>query len=248
MAKFQQKYRNVDVLLIDDIHFLAGKESTQEEFFHTFNTLYEAHKQVVLTSDRFPKDIPALEERLVSRFQWGLVADIQPPDKETRIAILRKKAEKEGIYVPDEVTYFIAEKIKNNIRELEGAQMRVVAYSSLTGKEIGKQLAEEVLRDMLKEEKKLTIDTIQKGVAEFFDLRLSDMKAKRRTKTIAMPRQMAMYLARKYTDFSLPEIGEYFGGRDHTTVLYAINKIEQRVKKEAKIKELVERILEQIKK
>jgi chromosomal replication initiator protein len=246
--KFRQMYRNVDLLLIDDIHFIAGKEATQEEFFHTFNTLYDAHKQIVVSSDRSPKDIPALEERLVSRFEWGLVTDIQPPDIETRIAILRKKAEREGVTAPDDVTYFIAEKIRSNIRELEGALIRVAAYAKLVGRDIGLELVKDVLKDVLREnEKKITIDLIQQKVAQYFDVRVSDMRNKRRTRAIAYPRQIAMYLSRDLTDSSLPEIGEQFGGRDHSTVLHAYDKIHKDVELKVDIKGIIEKIKENIK-
>ncbi len=246
--KFREKYRNVDVLLIDDIHFIAGKESTQEEFFHTFNALYDAHKQIVVSSDRPPKEIQALEERLVSRFEWGLVTDIQPPDFETRIAILKKKSEKETIALPEDLFFFLAEKVKTNIRELEGALIRVVAYAKLIGKEITVDLAREVLRDMIiEEEKKITIDLIQKRVSEYFDIKLSDMKAKRRSRAVAYPRQVAMYLARQLTDYSLPEIGDQFGGRDHTTVIHAYDKIETDIKSKEGLKGLINRLIQNIK-
>jgi len=241
--KFREMYRNVDLLLIDDIHFIAGKESTQEEFFHTFNTLYDAHKQIVVSSDRSPKDIPALEERLVSRFEWGLVTDIQPPDVETRIAILRKKAEREMISIPDDVTYFIAESIRSNIRELEGALIRVVAYAKLVGKEINADLVKEVLKDVLIEQnKKITIDGIQQKVAQYFDIRVADMRSKKRNKTISYPRQIAMYLSRDLTDFSLPEIGEQFGGRDHSTVMHACEKIYNDMETKKGVREMVNKI------
>ena len=247
--KFREKYRNVDVLLVDDIHFIAGKESTQEEFFHTFNTLHDAHKQIVISSDRSPKEIPTLEERLVSRFTWGLIADLQPPDLETRIAILRKKAEKEVISIPDDVTYFIADKIKSNIRELEGALIRVVAYALLIEKEMTLDLVREVLKETLltEKEERITIDFIQKKVAEAFDIRLSDMKTKKRTKVVAFPRQIAMYLSRKLTDSSLPEIGEAFGGKDHTTVMYACDKIGDLMKKDPEKRNRINKLLSDIK-
>ncbi len=242
-ASFRQKYRNVDILLIDDIQFLGGKESTQEEFFHTFNTLYDAHKQIVLSSDKPPKEIPYLEERLISRFAWGLVTDIQPPDLETRVAILRKKAEKETIRVPDEVVFFLAEKIKSNIRELEGALIRVVAFACLTNKKLSKELVQEVLKDLLLEDKnRITVDFIQKKVAEYFDVRLADMKSKNRGQAVAYPRQIAMFLARQLTQHSLPEIGEFFGGRDHTTVIHAYKKISNKIKEDASIKKLVDEL------
>lgn len=245
--KFREKYRNVDVLLIDDIQFIAGKESTQEEFFHTFNTLYDAHKQIVVSSDRHPKDIPTLEERLVSRFEWGLVTDVQPPDLETRIAILKKKMEQNKVSVPDDVVYFIADKIKLNIRELEGALIRVVAYASLTNSSVSLKQANAVLKDMISEDKKVSIDLIQKKVAAHFDLRILDLKAKRRNRAVVYPRQLAMYLSRSLTDFSLPEIGEYFGGRDHTTVMHALNKIRKELDKDQKLKGLLDTLIMDIK-
>lgn len=246
-TKFREKYRSVDILLIDDIHFIAGKESTQEEFFHTFNTLYDAHKQIVVSSDRPPKEIQALEERLVSRFEWGLVTDIQPPDFETRMAILKKKSERETINLPDDVYYFLAEKIKSNIRELEGALIRVVAYAKLVGKDITVDMVKDVLKDMIREgEKKITIDMIQKKVCEYFDIKISDMKVKKRSRGIAYPRQIAMYLARQLTDYSLPEIGEYFGGRDHTTVMHAYDKIKTDLKVKKGLSELIDRVTDNI--
>jgi chromosomal replication initiator protein len=246
--RFRQVYRAVDILLIDDVHFIAGKESTQEEFFHTFNALHESHKQIVLSSDRSPKNIPGLEERLVSRFEMGLVTDIQPPALETRIAILKKKSEKETVQIPNDVMYYIAEKIKSNIRELEGALIRVVAYAKLNNIDIALNMAKDVLKDMiLEEEKKVTIELIQKKVAEYFDIRLSDMRAKKRSKVIAYPRQIAMYLARELTNHSLPEIGEQFGGRDHTTVLHAYEKIAEELKASPNIKGLVNKLVFEIK-
>lgn len=247
--KFREKYRTVDVLLIDDIHFIAGKEATMEEFFHTFNALYDAHKQIVVSSDKPPKDINNLEERLVSRFEWGLVTDIQPPDFETRTAILRKKAEREDLNIPDSVTFFIADKVRSNIRELEGALIRVVAYSKLVGKEVDEAVALEVLKDLIVEtEKKITVDLIQRKVAEYFEVRPSDMTAKRRTKNVVYPRHLAMFLSRELTGLSLPEIGEHFGGRDHTTVLHACEKIKKDIKKDQKAKSLVDKLSLQIKK
>jgi chromosomal replication initiator protein len=226
-AEFRNKYRKVDVLLIDDIQFLAGKESTQEEFFHTFNTLHEENKQIVISSDRPPKEIPTLEDRLRSRFEWGLITDITPPDLETRIAILRKKAKAEGLDIPNEVMLYIANQIDSNIRELEGALIRVVAYSSLINKDINADLAAEALKDIIPSSKPkiITILDIQQTVGEYFNVKLEDFKAKKRTKSVAFPRQIAMYLARELTDFSLPKIGEEFGGRDHTTVIHAHEKI-----------------------
>jgi len=226
--EFRTRYRNVDVLLIDDIQFLAGKERTQEEFFHTFNTLHEASRQIIITSDRPPKEIPTLEDRLRSRFEWGLIADIQPPDLETRIAILRKKAELDGIDVPDQVAEFIAQRIRSNIRELEGALVRVVAYASLTRQPITVDLATEILRTLLPAtaSREITIPILQKAVAEHFGIRVEEMRAKRRTKGVAFPRQVAMYLARELTDASLPRIGHEFGGRDHTTVMHACDRVK----------------------
>ncbi|MDD5217818.1 MAG: chromosomal replication initiator protein DnaA [Candidatus Omnitrophica bacterium] len=243
--QFRNRYRTLDLLLIDDIHFIAEKESTQEEFFHTFNALYDAHKQIVVSSDRPPKEIPGLEERLVSRFGWGLVTDIQPPDFETRVAILRKKMERETVMVPDDVSYFIASKIKSNIRELEGALIRVVAYSTLTGEPLSLKLAQTILRDTLKEEEqKISIEKIQRVVSEYFNLRVSDLRSKRRTRSVAGPRQIAMYLVRTMTGHSLPEIGEYFGGRDHTTVIHSFQKVEGELKEKKDMVKIVEEIKE----
>ena len=225
--EFRNKYRNVDILLIDDIQFIAGKERTQEEFFHTFNELHDANKQIILSSDRPPKEIPTLEDRLRSRFEWGLIADIQAPDFETRMAILKKKADVEKLNVANEVMVYIATKIKSNIRELEGALIRIVAYSSLTNRPITVELASEALKDIIsnKQKKNVTIDVIQDVVAGYFNLRVEDLKSQRRTRNVAYPRQIAMYLSRKLTDMSLPKIGEEFGGRDHTTVIHAYEKI-----------------------
>lgn len=230
--EFRNKYRNVDVLLIDDVQFIAGKERTQEEFFHTFNALHDADKQIILSSDRPPKEIPTLEDRLRSRFEWGLIADIQPPDFETRMAILKKKADVEHLNVANEVMVYIATKIKSNIRELEGALIRIVAYSSLTNREITVDLASEALKDIIsnKQGTHITIDIIQDTVANYFNLRVEDLKSQRRTRNVAYPRQIAMYLSRKLTDMSLPKIGEEFGGRDHTTVIHAYEKISENLK------------------
>ncbi len=245
---FRQKYRNLDVLVIDDIHFIAGKESTQEEFFHTFNTLYDAHKQIVFSSDRPPKEITNLQERLVSRFGWGLATDIQPPDLETRVAILKKKNEREPVTVPDEVIFFIAQLIKTNIRELEGALIRTIAYSLLEEAPVTLQLTKEVLKDLLKEPTKLiTVDFIQRCVVEEFGVSLHDLKTKRRNKQIVLPRQIAMYLSRELTDLSLPEIGELFGGKDHTTVLHSYNKIKEDILRNPGLKERVEKVIQVIK-
>jgi chromosomal replication initiator protein len=247
-AAFRQKYRNLDVLVIDDIHFIAGKESTQEEFFHTFNTLYDAHKQIVFSSDRPPKEITNLQERLVSRFGWGLATDIQPPDLETRVAILKKKIEREPVNVPDEVIFFIAQLIKTNIRELEGALIRTIAYSLLEEAPITLQLTKEVLKDLLKEPTKLiTIDFIQRCVVEEFGISLQDLKTKRRNKQVVFPRQIAMYLSRELTELSLPEIGELFGGKDHTTVLHSYKKIKEELYHNPELKERVDKVIQVIK-
>jgi chromosomal replication initiator protein len=244
---FRNKFRNVDVLVLDDIHFIAGKESTQEEFFHTFNALYDAHKQIIISSDRTPKEISNLQERLVSRFSWGLTTDVQPPDLETRVAILKKKIEREPVQVCDEVIFFIAQLIKTNIRELEGALIRIIAYSLLEEKPITLELAKEVLKDLLKEPKKLvTVDFIQRCVAEEYGVALGDLKLKRRNKTIVLPRQVAMYLSREMTDLSFPEIGGYFGGKDHTTVLHSYNKIKTESAVNAELKDTIEKIVKVI--
>ncbi len=238
---FRARYRNVEVLLIDDIQFLAGKERTQEEFFHTFNTLYEANRQIVISSDRPPKEIPTLEERLRSRFEWGLISDIQSPDLETRIAILRKNAAAEQLNIPDAVLKYIAESITSNIRELEGALIRLVAYSSLHQQNIDMELAESALRDILpqKSEKPVTIKTIQETVGNYFEITHSELTGKRRTKQIAFARQVAMYLCRELTDSSLPQIGAEFGGRDHSTVIHACRKIKKEVKRDPRFKSTV---------
>jgi chromosomal replication initiator protein len=223
---FREKYRSIDVLLIDDIQFIAGKERTQEEFFHTFNALYDGQKQIVISSDCPPREIPTLEERLHSRFEWGLIADIQPPDLETKIAILRKKAESEKIDLPDNVALFMAGKIKSNIRELEGSLVRLTALSSLKGASINLMLAQEALKNIVEEEERaITIETIQKVVADFYNLKVADLKSKTNSRNIAVPRQIAMYLCKQLTKASLPEIGREFGGKHHTTVLHSINKI-----------------------
>ncbi|MFQ5778276.1 MAG: chromosomal replication initiator protein DnaA [Terriglobia bacterium] len=228
MVGFRDKYRTVDVLLLDDIQFLAGKERTQEEFFHTFNTLYDAQKQIVISSDAPPKEIPTLEERLRSRFEWGLIADIQPPDLETKIAILMKKAESENVSLSPEVAEYIARGIRSNIRELEGALTRLQAYSALVGEQISLPLAESVLKNFLaQQEKRVSIEVILRRVAEEFSLRANELKTRNNAKAIAFPRQIAMYLAKQLTGASLPEIGRAFGGKHHTTVLHSINKIER---------------------
>lgn len=247
--EFRNKYRNVDVLLIDDIQFIAGKEGTQEEFFHTFNALHEANKQIIISSDRPPKEIPTLEDRLRSRFEWGLIADIQPPDLETRIAILRKKANVENIEVSDEVMLYIASKIKSNIRELEGALIRVVAYSSLTNRQANKELAEEALKDIISSKKttEITVDLIKNAVAKNYKIKLEDFNSKKRTRAIAYPRQVAMYLTRELTDLSLPKIGDEFGGRDHTTVIHACEKINTDISNNENIKIKIDDIILEIK-
>ncbi|MFZ5803084.1 MAG: chromosomal replication initiator protein DnaA [Candidatus Omnitrophota bacterium] len=241
--QFRNRYRTLDLLLIDDIHFIAEKESTQEEFFHTFNALYDAHKQIIVSSDRPPREIPGLEERLVSRFGWGLVADIQPPDFETRVAILRKKMEKETFSVPDDVAYFIASKIKSNIRELEGALTRVVAYCTLTGEPLVLRVAQEVLKASLKEEeKKIGMEKIQRVVSDFYGVTVSDLRSKKRNRSVARPRQIAVYLTRLLTDHSLPEIGEYLGGRDHSTIIHSFQKIEKELQENGKTKNEIEEL------
>jgi chromosomal replication initiator protein len=230
-VEFRNKYRTADILLIDDIQFLAGKERTQEEFFHTFNALHESNRQLIISSDRPPREIPTLEDRLRSRFEWGLIADIQPPDYETRIAILRKKAERDAIDLPDEVAQYIAQRISSNIRELEGALSRLRAHAQMTNSSLSVDLATEVLREILPQTRvrPITIPAIQRAVAEFFGIRVEEMKAKRRTKGVAFPRQVAMYLSRELTDASLPRIGEEFGGRDHTTVMHACDRVKTAV-------------------
>ncbi len=241
LQRFRKKYRQTDVLLIDDIQFLSGKERIQEEFFHTFNALHESHKQIVLTCDRPPNEIQGLEQRLVSRFEWGLTTDLQPPDVETRVAILRKKAKACGAEVPDPVINFIAERIRTNIRRLEGALARVVAYRSLTGKELTIEKVETLLREILHEEGRhsINIDLIQKRVAEHFDIRIADMTSRRRPEHIAFPRQIAMFLARQMTEGSLNAIGESFGGRDHGTVLHACRLVKDRMEVDANVRQVV---------
>lgn len=246
--EFRSKYRNVDVLLIDDVQFIAGKERTQEEFFHTFNALHDANKQIILSSDRPPKEIPTLEDRLRSRFEWGLIADIQVPDFETRMAILKKKADVENLNVANDVMGYIASKIKSNIRELEGALIRIIAYSSLTNREVSVDLATEALKDIIskKQGKHVTIDAIQDVVASYYNLRIEDLKSQRRTRSVAYPRQIAMYLSRKLTDMSLPKIGEEFGGRDHTTVIHAYEKISENLKTDDTLQHTVNNITKKL--
>jgi chromosomal replication initiator protein len=241
---FRNKYRNIDVLLIDDIQFLAGKERTQEEFFHTFNSLYEANKQLVISSDRPPRNIPTLEDRLRSRFEWGLICDIQPPDLETRIAILRKKAQMEDLNIPYDILDYIANSIESNIRELEGALIRLVAYATVTGKPLDMALAAEALKDILPppRPKKITIEMIQKEVCAYYKLEMSELLSKKRNKQVVFPRQIAMYLCRKLTDASYPQIGDQFGGRDHTTVIHATEKMEKEIKADPELAATIEEL------
>lgn len=248
-GSFRNKYRNVDILLIDDIQFLAGKEQTQEEFFHTFNTLHEENKQIIISSDRQPKEIPTLEDRLRSRFEWGLITDITPPDLETRIAILNKKAKAEGLDIPNEVMLYIANQIDNNIRELEGALIRVIAYSSLMNKDIDASLAADALVDIIpdRKPKMITVQMIQELIGEKYNVKIEEFIAKKRTRSIAFPRQIAMYLARQLTDLSLPKIGEEFGGRDHTTVMHAHNKISTMIENDKNFANDIKDIKTQIK-
>lgn len=226
MMDLRKRYRHIDMLMIDDIQFLVGKERTQEEFFHTFNALYEGHKQIVVSSDRFPKDMPDIEERLRSRFEWGLIADLQPPDVETRIAILRKKSEDEGVTLPEDVIQFLSVTMKNNVRELEGSLVRLGAYASLTGQVISLDLAKNVLRDLIGDKKKIVaMDDIQEVVCAQFHVKMTELKSRRRSKTLVHPRQIAMYLCRELTDASYPEIGRQFGGKDHTTIIHACRQV-----------------------
>ncbi len=246
---FRNKYRTVDVLLVDDIQFIAGKEKTQEEFFHTFNALHEANKQIILSSDRPPKEIPTLEDRLRSRFEWGLISDIQPPDYETRIAILRKKAERESTEIDNQIHEFIAKNIKSNIRELEGALTKVIAFANLSKSDITMDLAVEALKDIVKTNKTqhLNYDTIKKVVAHYYNVKINELNSKKRTRAITYPRQIAMYLCRELTDMSLPKIGEVFGGRDHTTVMHACDKIINDLKENENLAEQISQLTEQIK-
>jgi chromosomal replication initiator protein len=248
LARFRKKYRQTDVLLIDDIQFLAGKERIQEEFFHTFNALHEAHKQIVLTCDRPASEIQNLEHRLVSRFEWGLVTDLQPPDVEMRLAILHKKAQLMGVELPEEIMDFLAHRIRANIRRLEGALIRVASYAALTGKKLTVEVVEGLLRELLHEEGRgnVSIDLIQKKVAEHFDLRVSDMSSKRRPENIAFPRQIAMYLSRHLTESSLSAIGESFGGRDHGTVMHACKLVKDRMEVDANVRQVVSYLEKQL--
>ncbi|MGE3276006.1 MAG: chromosomal replication initiator protein DnaA [Vicinamibacterales bacterium] len=244
---FRERYRSVDVLLVDDIQFVSGKEGTQNEFFHTFNALHDAQKQIVISSDRPPHEIPALEERLRSRFEWGLIADIQPPDIETKVAILKKKAEGEAIPLPDSVALFMASRIKSNIRELEGSLIRLIAYASLTGRPLSMELAQEVLKNVLDhEEKAVTIEQIQKFIADYYQLKLSDLKSRNNSKSVAMPRQVAMYLCKMLTHASLPEIGRSFGGKHHSTVIHSIKKVEEMRKTRPDFNSQVASLLESV--
>ena len=246
-AEFRSRYRNIDLLLIDDIQFISGKERTQEEFFHTFNTLYESRKQIIVSSDSPPKDIPEIEERLRSRFEWGLIADIQPPDFETRVAILKKKAALERVRLADDVAYLIASRVKSNIRELEGSLTRMIAFCALTGREMSVDLAQEVLGELWGEEEKIiTMEQIQRKVAEAYGIKLSDLKAKNRTKAVAFPRQIAMYLARQLTHASLSEVGRAFGGKDHTTVLHAVDKIQVLLQEDPKLRKAIDGLIQGI--
>jgi chromosomal replication initiator protein len=246
-AEFRARYRTIDLLLIDDIQFISGKERTQEEFFHTFNDLYESRKQIIVSSDCSPKDIPEIEERLRSRFEWGLIADIQPPDFETRVAILKKKAALERVRLADDVAYLIASRVKSNIRELEGSLTRMIAFCALTGREMSVDLAQEVLSDLWgDEEKVITIEQIQRKVSDFFGIKLGDLKAKNRTKAVAFPRQIAMYLARQLTHASLSEVGRAFGGKDHTTVLHAVDKIQTLLQDDPKLRKAVDGLIQGI--
>lgn len=247
MMDLRKRYRHIDMLMIDDIQFLAGKERTQEEFFHTFNALYEAHKQLVLSSDRFPKDMPDIEERLRSRFEWGLIADLQPPDVETRIAILRKKSEDEGVTLPEDVIQFLATTMKSNIRELEGSLVRLGAYASLTGQTITLEMAKNVLRDLIGSKKKIvSMDDIQETVGARFHVKIADLKSRRRSKMLVHPRQIAMYLCRELTDSSYPEIGRQFGGKDHTTIIHACKQVMKAKDSDSTLSATLDSLREQI--
>ena len=247
MMDLRKRYRHIDMLMIDDIQFLAGKERTQEEFFHTFNALYEAHKQIVLSSDRFPKDMPDIEERLRSRFEWGLIADLQPPDVETRIAILRKKSEDEGVTLPEDVIQFLSTTMKSNIRELEGSLVRLGAYASLTGQSITLDMARNVLRDLIGDKKKIVaMEDIQEAVAACFHIKIADLKSRRRSKTLVHPRQIAMYLCRELTDASFPEIGRLFGGKDHTTIMHACRQIMKAKENDSGLNQTLDGLKEKI--
>lgn len=245
---FRERYRSVDVLLVDDIQFVSGKEGTQTEFFHTFNALYDAQKQIVLSSDRPPHEIPALEERLRSRFEWGLIADIQPPDLETKVAILKRKAETEAVPLSDSVAMYIAGRIKSNIRELEGSLIRLIAYASLTGREVSLDLAQDVLKNVIdQDDKAVTIESIQKYISDYYQLKMGELKSRNNSKSIAMPRQVAMYLCKSLTNASLPEIGRSFGGKHHSTVIHSIKKVEEMRKKDQDFNTLIGSFLQAFK-
>jgi chromosomal replication initiator protein len=247
MTSFRDKYRNMDVLLVDDIQFLVNKERTQEEFFHTFNALHECMRQIVIASDRPPKELAEIEDRLRSRFEWGLIADIQPPDLETKVAILQKKAESEQVMLPTDVALFIASNIRSNVRELEGALIRLTAYASLTGAEVNLQVAQEVLKNLIDSQvRKITIESIQKAVSEQFGLRLAEIKLKNNSRVIVFPRQIAMYLAKHLTDASLPEIGRQFGGKHHTTVLHSVDKIDTQRKTDKDLNRVLNKLTESL--
>jgi chromosomal replication initiator protein len=242
-TSFRDRYRNVDVLLLDDVQFIAGKERTQEEFFHTFNSLYESKGQIVLTSDKFPKEIPGLEERLRSRFEWGLIADIQPPDTETKVAILKKKALLNNISLPNDVAFFLASNVKSNVRELEGFLIRLGAYSSFAGVKISMELAKDILKDLLKIKRKVvSVDLVLKEVSRAFNVKISDIKSNKKHKSIVLPRQICMYLLKKLTDLSFPEIGQVLGGKNHSTIIYGVKKVEGFMGRDSKIKSTVEKI------
>jgi chromosomal replication initiator protein len=248
LLSFRERYRNNDVLMIDDIQFIAGKERTQEEFFHTFNSLYDGHKQIIISADCPPREIPTLEERLHSRFEWGLIADVQAPDLETKVAIIKKKAERQNIIIPDNVALYIAGKIKSNIRELEGALVRLIAYCSLSRSEITLSLAQETLHDVFgTRERAITVEMIQKLIADHYQMRVQDLKAKNNSKGVAVPRQIAMYLCKKLTGFSLPHIGREFGNKHHTTVLHSIHKIEQLRLQDNDMNRLIQHLTESFK-
>ena len=245
---FRERYRSVDVLLVDDIQFVSGKEGTQTEFFHTFNALYDAQKQIVLSSDRPPHEIPALEERLRSRFEWGLIADIQPPDLETKVAILKRKAEAEAVPLADNVAMYMAGRIKSNIRELEGSLIRLIAYASLTGREISLELTQEVLRNVIdQDDKAVTIERIQKYISDYYQLKVGELKSRNNSKSVAMPRQIAMYLSKSLTNASLPEIGRSFGGKHHTTVIHSIKKVDEMRKTDQDFNRLIGSFLQAFK-
>jgi chromosomal replication initiator protein len=244
MAAFRNKYRNMDMLLLDDIQFIAGKERTQEEFFHTFNALFELKKQIIVTSDKTPREIPGLEDRLRSRFEWGLIADIQPPDTETKVAILKKKAVLENISITNEVAFFLATNVRSNIRELEGLLNRLIAYSSLYGADITLDFAKEVLKDVIAVKKEITPDDVLKAVCKIFNVRIPDLKTKRKNNAIVLPRQVAMFALRKLTPLSYPEIGHIFGGKDHSTVIHSIKKIEKLSAQDYKIKNIIETLVQ----